>query len=258
MKNPLQLSVFALPLLVSTPSAGAATVYTASSFTNSLGGGTGHNISNINWTADFGTSSSITSGVPGSGNYRMGVFDGISASASGFTVEDYIYVQKWGVTNGVTLDTDAMLRTTSLTPFAPSAYTSLTASWHRNGNSAASIRFMIQTGGIWYVADTPTNGTGNGTVSFPALSFDLLASNWTTLGTNVSIGDTSGISYSTLFGAGQTITGVGLYIDNLEVNATDGLTTARFDNLTIEGVPEATTALLGMMGMPLLCLRRRK
>jgi len=253
MKKPIILPA----LLFAALPADGATLFSSNSFTNTLGSNSGHLISNIGWTAEYGTSTSITTGLTSEGSYRMGVFDGTSASVGGIALNDYIYVQKWGIGNGTTLDTDAMLRTTALTAFAPASYTSLNATWHRNGDSAAAIRFMIQTGGSWYIADTATNGVGDG-VTGAALSFNLLTSTWTNLGANVSIGNTSGITYSSLFGSGQTVTGIGLYIDDLATNSGTGLTTARFDNLTIEGVPEASTAGLAMLGLAGCCFRRKK
>ena len=119
---------------------------------------------------------------------------------------------------------------------------------------------MVQTGGSWYISDTNINGTGNGTVTYPALSLDLLASTWTNLGANVSFGGTTGITYATLFGGGQTITGIGFYIDDLVVETGTNASTARFDNLAIDGtlIPEPSTSLLGVFGFSLIVFRRKK
>ncbi len=254
--------VVTLPLLFSSL-AQAAVVYSVNSFTNSLGGGvaSAHLISNANWTAEYGTAASITGANPNDAPIKGGLYDGAS-SAAPFALTDYIYIQKAGIDNQATLSQDAMLRTTTLPlgAFAPSSYSMLTATWHRNGQSAASIRFMVQTGGSWYISDTNINGTGNGTVTYPALSLDLLASTWTNLGANVSFGGTTGITYATLFGGGQTITGIGFYIDDLVVETGTNASTARFDNLAIDGtlIPEPSTSLLGVFGFSLIVFRRKK
>lgn len=225
-------------------------------------------ISSVGWNTLYGnaTTTTVTPDTIGP-QYRSGYGDGTSPSGQNPQLTDYIYVQKSAdATTGSPTDIDFIMRTndSTITPFAPSAYTSLTAAWQRNGGTVAGHRFMVQTGGAWYVSATNYTSTGAGQSSSPLLN--LLTTTWTNLdlsGGFLSIGSTSS-TYTSLFGSGQTITGIGFYIDNLTganppvPPANAALHSFRLDTIVIEGVPEPTSAALGLLGLSAFCFRRRK
>ena len=103
------------------------------------------------------------------------------------------------------------------------------------------------------VADDETAATAPGN---PISPFNLLTTDWTELGSGVSFGSDTGNTYSDLFGTGQTVTGIGFYIDNLAVGT--NTSTVRFDNLVIDGVPEPSSVICGLTGGLLFGLRRRR
>lgn len=199
---------------------------------------------------------------------------GITTGATAPTAETgnpYLYAQN-NTPSGATTTVDYFLYTTSATSSAglftglvPADYSEFTASWQQNTGgtmTGMSYYFAVQVDGAWYA-------TGSGTADVPAqnlYSIDLLASSWYAVsllpGTSMAL-DTGAtpVSSGTLFGPGETITGLGFYVKNLpgaSPSPAVDYRTIRFDNLTIAGAPEPSRACLLALSLGLVFLRRRR
>lgn len=249
----IKKSIFVCHLLLAGGSAASAATVFSADFTTLAGTGTIRNLSDGGWDGYIGnTTTPATAPASASGDYRAGTVSGSNGSLS-----NYLFAQNQ---TGATAGIDYFLFTTStVTPFAPADYTGMTASWSRNGEGLTTGSFYyltLQVGGSWYASQNGFNTT-------TAPSFNVLASTWnnlvvdTTAGTgSLALGGTIS-TYSDLFGAGQLVTGVGFFIDDLAVNASANRT-IRLDNIVIDAVPEPSAAFLCVIGgLSLLGHRRR-
>lgn len=201
---------------------------------------------------------------PNNTNRKAGIFNGNDGSG---TLNDYLFFQNANTTS-TTIDYFAHTATgSSFVSFAPQNYAALTASWltNRDGFATGGGYFVaVQVSGAWYASTTnAASQTALGSVSV-----DLLASGWVAItedqdpgngGTDGSILlGTSTFTYANLFGAGQSITGVGFYVDSLSATS-GGARNLRIDNFSIQDVvPEPSSVLSGLLGAGLLALRRRR
>lgn len=176
----------------------------------------------------------------------------------------YIYAQNAptasvGTDYFFSVSTTTATGSVAFTSFSPSSYTTLNATWKSAATSftSGSVFFAVETGGSWYVTSNNYRGTA-------APSLDLLTSTWKSMSLStagvgsLSYNTASSFTYNDLFGAGQSITGVGFYIDDMIVPGTGGLTTYRIDDLVISDVPEISSSLLGLAGLSFITFRRRK
>ncbi len=136
----------------------------------------------------------------------------------------------------------------SFQSFDPSLYSEgLTATWlKQSGDSYGSYAVTVLVAGNWYASLANVGGVAN-----PV--FDFLTASWVTVSDSPSAPlarGTTSVTSATLF-SGETIDGFGYFVTNL------GTRILRIDNIVIEGVPEPSTALLGLCGTALL-LRRRQ
>lgn len=183
----------------------------------------------------------------------------------------YAYVQN---APGAALTVDYFLFTSAVTdaakfttPIVPNQNSSLTASWIQNTGgdvTGMSYHFTVLVNNVWYA--TGNAYTGSGSRSLNLLSVD----DWYAITFNPGVAmslDTTGasVSFQELFGANQTISGLGFYINDLPgAPITDPPTsnhrTVRFDNLLIDGVavPEPIQPLLLAMSVMMTLLHRRK
>lgn len=214
-------------------------------------------LSDGNWAGHYGNATTpATTASHGSGLYRSGVVKNTNGNLPN-QVSNYLFAQNQasGVAMNYFLTTTVTLAEgggTQPIGFSPSDYTSLTATWNRNGNTVASYSMAVQVDSIWYVSQTTFTNTFSNT-------FDLLASTWTDVnvvtggGGNLTLG-TNVFSYADLFGEGEQITGIGFFISNLAA----GANTIRIDDIRITGIPEASSSLLVMLGtVAMLGTRKR-
>lgn len=225
-------------------------LYSSNDDFDNVTGSTGNLVSVAGWASVYGNAATNATAATPSGTYKSGVFDG---SNSG--LNDYLYFQKdGGLGAEVGMDFFAHTSTGStFTPFAPDDYTAgLTASWLRNGNNADGYYVTVEVAGAWYASTTDM-----GTAASP--TFDFLSTSWREVfgdvGTPLTLSGAT-TSSAALF-AGQDITGVGFFVDDLIVSS--GNTTLRLDNIAIVGVPEPSAALLGLLGVAgvAIAIRRR-
>ena len=218
---------------------------------NSLGGA-GVQAMSFSWTGSYGTSASNSATIHNSGDHRAGMVKGGNTTSS-VTVTDYLFAQN--VANAPS-GMEYFLRTTGVTAFAPNDYTSLTATWNRNGNTVAGHYLTVQVGGNWYVSQTAytTTGPGQGITPTP---LNLLTTAWRNLvdGASLEIGSTTS-TYADLFGSGAQITGVGFFIENLAAGTS--AQTIRIDDIVIDGIPEPSGTMLSILGLATLLSRRKR
>lgn len=182
-----------------------------------------------------------------SGGYRAGTVGGVNG-----VLDDYLFAQ----TQNGTVKEDFFLYTTTLTAFTPNNYTSLTATWARNGDTVDAYHLAVKVGENWYTSQTTYSASAPGQDGTPAL--DLLTTNWR----NVLINGTLQIgteteTYTSLFGSGAQISGIGFYIDGLSVNSSANRT-IRIDDIVINGVPEPSGVMLSIVGLASLLSRRKR
>ncbi|MGE9269007.1 MAG: hypothetical protein ACQKBY_13010 [Verrucomicrobiales bacterium] len=235
---------------------GAVSLYHSDSDFASLSSA-GHELSEIGWEGfighDEGAGFDMAATTTGFQN-RSGYFVGSTGSGSS-AVQNYLYFQK--TSSGIE-EMDIFSRTaagSAFTSFDASLYsTGLTLSWVENANGFSgqeSYHFAVEVAGTWYATQ---NIDGAST----AHSIDLNAQNWVEITANVGapmgLGATTSDSAS-LFALGD-ITGIGFYVNRMSVS-TSGNRTVRLDNIEITGVPEPSTAVLGLGGL-FLTLRRKR
>lgn len=245
--------MFRLPLLLAASASisSGAVIYSESFDTDATGV---HSIGAKGWEGKRSTPPAMVGDPPGitdtshnNGIYRAGTVGGANGS-----LDDYLFAQ----TQNGTVKEDFLLYTTTLTSFAPSNYTSLTATWSRNGDAVDAYHLAVKVGNDWYVSQTSYLTSAPGQGGTPALN--LLTTSWSnvlTTGT-LQIG-TETSTYSSLFGSGAEISGIGFYIDGLSVNSSANRT-IRLDNIMIDGVPEPSAAALSILGLTALIGRRRR
>jgi len=202
-----------------------------------------------------------TTGTPANNgtSRKAGVRNGVVDA-----LEDYLFFEN---TDAGSADIDYFVSTatgSTFASFAPQDYTSLTASWlvsRSTSTTQAGYYVTVQVGGIWYSSTTNAASSETGGVA----TVNLLTSSWVTININPTAGTSGSLgrgtttsTYANLFGAGQSITGFGFYVDDLSVSSTASRT-LRIDNITIDGViPEPSVALSGLLGTRFLFLRRRR
>lgn len=201
------------------------------------------------WHGYYGATA--TAGASGASDiHRSGIASGPSEPA--MTNGSYLFAQNYDTTEVVNY---FLFSTSTVTPFAPATYPQWDATWLRTGDSA-TYRLSIQVDSASWYATTTTVTTGG------APSINLMTAQWYpitfTAGSNLSL-DTVSLAktYGDLFGAGQSVTGVGYYLDSLEAGGTGNYKTIRFDSLTIT-VPEPAGALLLALGAGIIAARRRR
>lgn len=244
----------AILAVVACQSAAAAVVYSENF--NSLGG-TGVQEMSFSWSGSYGDSSSINPTIHNSGLHRAGTVKGENTTSS-ILLTDYLFAQNSATATAPGF-VDYFLRTTGVTAFAPNDYTALTATWNRNGNTVAGHNFTVLVGSTWYVAQTAHTYTTSGAGQGAAPALNLLTASWRSLSatSNLEVNADS-FTYSDLFGAGQQISGVGFFIDDLAVSTSTGARTIRIDDIAINGVPEPSTALAALLGMAGFAFRRSR
>lgn len=221
--------------------------------------------SDIGWYAVMGRSDYHLTANNSGTNRRVGLIDGNDGSGA---LNDYLYFQNL---DGPSSDMDYFAHTStgsSFLPFSPNQFSTLNATWlvSRDGFATNGGYYLaIQAGGVWYSStiNAATQGT-SGTIAI-----DLRSSAWVTInevvGTSLGRGTTSS-TYDQLFSAGQQITGVGFYVDDLSAAIgtstppTIAYRTLRIDNLVISGdaVPEAATSALALLGLGFFFSRRSR
>ena len=184
---------------------------------------------------------------------------GITTGSSAPGTNRYMYAQN--AISATTTSNYFLYSTSTVAAFAPSTYTGLTASWAKNngGSDIPTYYLTVQVGSSWYAANTAYT-TGTATVGSP---LNLLTAQWYDLtftpNSALSLNTSSTRNYTSLFGAGQTITGLGFYIANLPGSTSgDQYRTIRFDDLVINAVPEPGRAMLMFFGAAFLVTRRRR
>jgi len=218
--------------------------------------------SEIAWAGYLGSSSAA--GVVGPTNAvpsRAGALRSTSGPNLGVEGKNaYIYAQNSAADATdffFFVSTTTATGSVSFAPFSPSSYTTLNASWKASATSfsSGSVFFAVETGGSWYVTSSNYRGIASPSVS-------LLGSTWKSVSLStagegsLSYDSGSSFTYNDLFGAGQSITGVGFYVDDL--SGSGGLATYRMDDLVISDVPEISSSLLGLAGLSSIAFRRRK
>lgn len=190
----------------------------------------------------------ITDTIHNSGTYRAGTVGGVSGS-----LDDYLFAQ---TQNGTVKEDYFLYTTTTVTTFKPSDYTSLTATWSRNGDAVDAYHLTVKVGNNWYASDASYTTSAAGQGATPA--FNLLTATWKNVLTDgtLQIG-TESETYSSLFAGGAAISGIGFYIDGLSVNSSANRT-IRLDNIVIDAVPEPSAALLSILGLTALVRRRKR
>jgi hypothetical protein len=245
--------MFRIPLLLAaaTSISSGAVIYSESFDTDASGvqaiGAKGWEGKRSTPPAVVGDPPGITDTVHNSGTYRAGTVGGANGA-----LDDYLFAQ----TQNGTVKEDFFLYTTTVTAFAPNNYTSLTATWSRNGETVDAYHLAVKVGDNWYVSQTSYTGSAPGQGATPVLN--LLTTSWSnvlTTGT-LQIG-TETSTYSSLFGSGAEISGIGFYIDGLSVSGSANRT-IRLDNIVIDAVPEPSAAALSILGLAALMGRRKR
>lgn len=184
------------------------------------------------------------------GTYRIGLLKGTNT-----IVTNYLYFQKFnGIDNmDFFAHTNQAAGQSTFTSFAPDDYSAgLTATWTKFGDNYAGFYVSVLVDGTWHASTTSISGA----LANPV--FDFLNSDWVDVldstSAPLSLATTTTDS-ATLFG-GKTIDGFGYYVDNL-VGINTGGRTLRIDNISIDGVPEPSAALLSLLGAELFLRRKR-
>lgn len=216
------------------------------------------------WDGYTGTSDSIAPSTHDTGSYWSG---GASGSLGPNGAGGYLVAQNRSTATAGTdyfLFTTTTLNPTRFNAFSPAGYSStlVTAKVNRSNAFSAGngIRLTVLVDGSWYVSDSVfTPAAGNGSSS--DMSFDLVTTAWKNL--DLVTGDDGHLAigtidsdFATLFSAGQQVSGIGLYIDDLPVNSA-AARTVRIDDVTIETIPEPGSAALVIFSLVPLFRRRR-
>lgn len=259
--KPLFASTF---LISSAIPVSAATLYQQNFETgtdsNPVPGSPNSPLSLVAWDGYTGNGSSITNDTPdNSSASRIGALRG-SGGPNGSTVGEnaYIFAQN-GTTATTGTDffffTSTAVTGSTFSAFTPANFTSLTATWARNATnfSSGGYHFSVLVDGQWYATTSNHRLAGN----VPPIN--LLSLSWQPVTTSgsLSMGTGTALTSNDLFGTGLSVTGVGFYVDDLPV-PTSSTITLRIDDLLIEGVPEPSTSLLGLIGFSALAFRRKK
>ncbi|HVJ46176.1 MAG TPA: PEP-CTERM sorting domain-containing protein [Luteolibacter sp.] len=211
------------------------------------------------WTAFYSnsgaTSNNLATALPnGSGTSRGGIADGASWAAA----DGYLFAQN---TAGAPA-TDFFLHTTP-PPLANSTFASFvpaspstTVSWNSNNGSFGSAAngayyFAVQVNsGSWYAVTT--NYVATSSPSFNLNLANFYAISFAGAGAAMSINTGSTVTFASLFGSGEEVTGIGFYVDDMAADAR----TLRIDNLRI--IPEPGSLALTGLSVAGLILRRRR
>ncbi|MCW0217860.1 MAG: PEP-CTERM sorting domain-containing protein [Prosthecobacter sp.] len=252
------IRLFCLVMVSCTLPLSAATLFTENYTGETIGQGTG------TWRG-YNTIS-----VAGTSYGGVGITTGATAP-SGETGNHYLYAQN-NTPSGATTTVDYFLFSSAATSSAslftdlvPADFSEFSASWQQNvggGMTGMSYYFAVQVDSAWYATSSfVTDG------SLPNLrTLDLLDSDWYAVsfleGTSMAL-DTSGtpLTSDSLFGSGDSITGLGFYIKNLpgaNVGPPSDYRTIRFDNLTIAGAPEPSRVFLLTFSLGAIGFRRRR
>lgn len=179
----------------------------------------------------------------------------------------YLYAQNNSPSNATSpadyffFTNTATIGASAFSSLVPTNYDVFNATFYHNtggGVTGMSPYFAVQVDGAWYASSI-----GTGTASL--YTINLLTATWRpisfTAGTSMSFDPAAaGALGSSLF-AGKTIAGLGFYVKNLPganpLPAGD-YRTARFEDLTISGVPEPSRAVLLGLALGCMALRRRR
>lgn len=223
-------------------------------------------ITDEGWNAFFsnsGTSGNASALIHNSGTTRGGLAEG--ASWPGNTTA-YLFMQN----QATAVRSDFFFYTTTGVSFVPPAVT--TVSWNTNrssfsfngtdANVSSTLSLAVQIdSGSWYAV--ATNYSSSNTVSFTLNSATFQAITFGGAGSAMSIDTGSSATFASLFGSGQSVTGVGFYGSiaagipaSTEPPVTAVARTLRLDNLSI--VPEPGSVYLAGLSLLGLALKRRR
>ncbi|TLD72147.1 PEP-CTERM sorting domain-containing protein [Phragmitibacter flavus] len=272
----LVIAIVAVAALSAMLPSQAATLLTEHFWRSTGNGG----VTGLGWNAYRGsTAVNLSAAAPSGATYEGAgwINNNTVASAPDSNVAGstagYIYAQNraTAVTEGTPVTSGStppnyFIHTTTGISQEVSNFSSLSASWSQStsANLNANTRLALRVDNVWYVALTPDNNTLSST--WQTLGTNILAESWYrldfTASSNMSV-DTGTTYTSATFG--NTISGIGFYVDALQTASTSVVANAdfrtiRFDLLTLTGeaVPEPSRALLMFSALGLILLRRQR
>ncbi len=231
-----------IPALMATAamSSHAAVLY-SEAFPNS--GNANVATSSVSWTGYLGSSAAATSDPQASPRWAIAGANGPDQTRG------YLFKDTASSGIGAAVENNAF----SILPANITNFTYLAG----NSTATASTSFIVQQSGNWFVSTTNFttaaqslanyNSSTASTAELKTLNFNTLSTSWNALtinpGVELSVGAATALSPT------APITSIGIFAN--------GGGTMRMDDITINGVPEPTTALLSALG-GLALLRRRR
>lgn len=224
------------------------------SFPNSTGGNLGHNNAAIGWKAANGSLATDTStnAGNGSGGFLISNVNGAGGTAG--------YGAKAGNVNGGTSNPYGLAYTDEVATLniSTSDITSISfQSRNTNANDIFRIVIGLDTGSgtQWYATNTTFTSASGTTWGGHNFSFVTTGSEWRALtftpGSSLALGSTLGSSLP----AG-TLTSAGLFLSGS--SGGDLADVMRYDEFTINYIPEPSAAALGVLAFGLGALGRRR
>jgi hypothetical protein len=257
--------LFPLPVitLLSAPAMGAISYF--EDFGEERADGT-YPYSVEDWSAFFSntaTSDNASAVIHNAGSTRGGIAEGTSWSGN---TSSYLFIQNQPTGSR----SDFFMFTSTGIDFVPSSGT--TVSWassrasfsfsSMNANASSTYHFALQiNSGSWYAVTTNYSGSNNVSFNLNAATFYSITFGGVNEAMSIDTGSFS--TFVSLFGSGQSVTGIGFYgTIAAGVPATTDpvalavMRTLRIDNLSI--VPEPGSAVLAGLSVLGLMLKRRR